>query len=326
MNYVMTAMVVWSLMAMGQHAMAQDAGSQDENAADDPSSPGSLLNFKLPTMGGKQFWTDRHWRQGWRIQHNAVTGHFRLIDASNVRHAWGSQAACEQALDQAVPDKLLKSRRIVLLLHGLGRSSSSMRSLGDALETKTDCQVVYFEYASTRASITEHASALRDVVAGLPTEQELCFVGHSMGNIVLRHAIHDWQEQADQATLARMKSIVMLGPPNQGASIARQLAKTGVFGWITGDGGMELGPNWEEFQAKLATPPCAFGIIAGRLPSYALSNPLVDGQGDFVVSVEEAKLDGSRAMLEVPRMHSFLMDDPAVQASVIAFLDHQAFD
>ncbi|MEZ6136248.1 MAG: alpha/beta hydrolase [Pirellulaceae bacterium] len=288
---------------------------------------GGLPNIKAPTLGGKQFWTDHRWRQGWRIQHNAITGHWRLLDPENKRMAWGSRAACEAVLDREVAQATLGTRQAVVLMHGLMRSSNSMHGLGKALvAAKPDSwSVVYFEYASTRSSISDHASALREVIDGLPPDVSLSFVGHSMGNIVVRHFIGDLQRAEDNATLQRIRSVVMLGPPNQGSSIARQLAKTGVFGWVTGKGGMELGPGWQEFESKLATPPCPFGIIAGRLPDSALSNPLVAGHGDFVVSVEETKLPGAADFLEVPRLHSFLMDDEVVQKAVAHFLEADSF-
>lgn len=285
----------------------------------------NFLNLRTPTLGGKQFWTDHLWRQGWRIQQNALTSHWRLLDPHNVRHAWGVRTACVEALDQLVPESRLPTQHAVIVLHGLMRSASSMGALSKMLAHQPELSVVAFEYASTRNSIGEHAQALREVLDGLPPHAQLSFVGHSMGNIVVRHLIGDLIRADDTAMLERMRHVVMLGPPNQGSSIARQLSKTGVFGWVTGQGGLELGPGWESFEARLAVPRCPFGIIAGRLPDKTVVNPLVDGAGDFVVSVEETKLAGAADFLEVPRLHSFLMDDPAVQAAVVQFLKTNRF-
>ncbi|QDV22374.1 esterase/lipase family protein [Aureliella helgolandensis] len=313
MRNILVNLVGWLLCSVCAVTAGQDNSVEEEVAA-------SLPNLKIPTLGGKQFWTDYQWRQGWRVQQNALTGHWRLLDFQNFRHAWGSREACDAALNEKVPTKEIESQHLVLLLHGLSRSASSMAAIGEAIERETDMQVAYFEYASTRASIAEHAAALREVVAGLPGGLKLSFIGHSMGNIIVRHAIGDWQADQDQATLRRLNSVVMLGPPNQGASIARQLSRTGLFGFVTGRGGMELGPNWEKLAEKLATPPCPFGIVAGRLPDQWQLNPLVDGEGDFVVSVEETRLAGAADELEVPRLHSFLMDDETVQEATILFL------
>jgi hypothetical protein len=283
-----------------------------------------LLNLRLPTFGGKQFWTDHRWRNGWRVQQNAVTAHWRLLDPHNIRYGWGSRTACERMLGEHAGPLAGHPPHHVVLLHGLFRSAASMDGLGTMLEEQRPWQCVPFEYASTRASITDHAAAFREVIKGLPPDATLSFVGHSMGNIVVRHALGDWEAAGDHATLTRVKSVVMLGPPNNGAAIARQLSKVPPYEWIAGKGGVELGPEWKAFEAKLATPACPFGIVAGRLPSVVY-NPLVGDVGDFVVSVDETRLPGAAAFLEVNQGHSFLMDDNSVQQAVLNFIDHQRF-
>ena len=125
--------------------------------------------------------------------------------------------------------------------------------------------------------------------------------------------IADLKKDDPKKILPRCKSMVMLGPPNQGAMIARRLAPTGIFGWVTGAGGLELGPDWKQLEKKLATPSFPFAIVAGDVSSKPIQNPLTEGSGDFVVSVDEAKLEGSKWLKTVPVLHSFLMDDKAVQ-------------
>ena len=53
--------------------------------------PDSLWNLATRTLGGLQFWGDVCAFHGWRIQHNVFTNHFRLLDPSDVRWAWGSR-------------------------------------------------------------------------------------------------------------------------------------------------------------------------------------------------------------------------------------------
>ena len=283
-----------------------------------------MFNLPLPTLGGKQFWTDFRWRYGWRLQQNALTKHWRLLDPQNVRRAWGNQEECAKSLDELVPmESQLPPRRVAILLHGLMRTSQSMKPIALQLEQNGNSVPIALEYASTRASIGEHAQALRALIESLPGSPQIDLVAHSMGNIVARHAIHDWQQPGNdpKRVLPRLHRMAMLGPPNQGANIARSLAKTGIFGAVTGQGGLELGPQWESLQPKLATPPFPFLIVAGKLENSSLKNPLVEGDGDFVVGVEEAKLDGAEDFVEVPVLHSFLMDDVTVQQKVIDFLN-----
>lgn len=283
------------------------------------------FNIKTKTLGGKQFWTDHAWREGWRIQHNSLTDHWRLIDPENVRWAWGTRQQCQQVLLQQVPEVTLHEDGYVILLHGLMRSSGSMHSIGEYLHRELLCQPVYFEYASTRSTIANHAAALAEVIEGLPDKGQIYFVGHSMGNIVVRHYLGDLERSDQQQRIRRVQSVVMLGPPNQGASIAKQLSRTGVFEWFAGEGAVQLGPGWQELEKNLVVPKCPFGIVAGRLSDQVPDNPLVEGESDFVVSVEEAKLQGAADLLEVNQVHSFLMDSPEVQAATVKFIRTNRF-
>ncbi len=278
-------------------------------------------NFKMPTMGGKQLWSDYRWFHGWKVQKNLVTGHWRLLDPANMRLAWGGREQCLEALQQILSsDERQAPEQVTLLLHGLFRTSRSMASIGKYLEEKGLGEPVSVEYASTRASIADHAQALRELVENIPGTPTINVVGHSMGNIVVRHAVGDWLKDDPRDVLGRFNRMVMLGPPNQGANIARHLGKLKLFGILAGRGGMELGPAWGELHGHLATPPFPFAIVAGRLDSLPISNPLVEGANDFVVSLAEAQLAGAAETLEVPVMHSFLMDDARVHEACYNFL------
>jgi hypothetical protein len=52
--------------------------------------PIGLPNVRMPTLGGTFFWDDLAEIEGWRMQRNVVTGHWRLLDPHNVRCAWGT--------------------------------------------------------------------------------------------------------------------------------------------------------------------------------------------------------------------------------------------
>ncbi|MGI9470310.1 MAG: esterase/lipase family protein [Rubripirellula sp.] len=283
-----------------------------------------LINVAFKTRGGTQLWTDYLHRYGFRIQRNAVTGHWRLLDDGDVRRAWGTRQQCETVLgelrsgDDASGDKV---DRYVVLLHGLMRSHHSMKPVETALDSGDCGKVIRFSYASTRSSIGDHAAALQEVLTGLPPDAQIAFVGHSMGNIVVRHLIGDLQQEGDPSgILDRCQCMVMLGPPNQGAAIARRLAPTGLFGIVTGKGGLELGPRWDQLVTNLAVPPFPFAIIAGDLSQTPVKNPLVGPSSDFVVAIDETHLDGHASFATVPVLHSLLMNDVATQQMVVDFL------
>jgi hypothetical protein len=68
------------------------------------------------TGGGKQFWADVWFFHDWHIQCNALTGHYRLLDGSNKRHAWGTYDECRSTMDEIRCRDNLPIHRV---LHGL---------------------------------------------------------------------------------------------------------------------------------------------------------------------------------------------------------------
>ncbi len=130
-------------------------------------------------------------------------------------------------------------------------------------------EFVPISYASTRSSIDNHANAFRELVENLPGEPRISFVGHSLGNIVFRRAIGEWQNAGDpRGVLSRMHRAVMCGPPNQGSAFAASLSKLGVFETLTGASGMHLGPALEKLQSSWETPPCPFAIVIGDISNF----------------------------------------------------------
>ncbi|MGV3486312.1 MAG: esterase/lipase family protein [Planctomycetaceae bacterium] len=286
--------------------------------------PSHLFPLTRLTSGGLQLWSDHIYRDGYRIQQHSLTQRWRLLDPTNHRLVAGDREPCQAALDQ-LRDRDEWNRieqPFVVLLHGLMRTAYCMCKLQRWLQNAGFPQVLRFSYASTRASILDHAAALGEYVESLPCRSKLSFVGHSMGNIVLRAAIGQWtRSERGASILSRMHRVVMLGPPNQGAAIARKLAQqTRVFGLINGPGGMELGEKWGDIQDKLGIPPCPFAIVAGDRSGRLIQNPLVDGASDFFVSVHEAQLDGAAELVTLPLPHTTLMTDRLSLQYVTSFL------
>ena len=284
------------------------------------------FNLPAPTLGGPQFYTDVVHLDGWRIQRNHFTNHFRLLDDRNTRRAWGSEIDCRRALRDAADehDLLPYTGKIVVLLHGLGRATGSMQPLAKFLDN-AGFQVVNFQYASGRADIDAHANSLKQVLNALgDAVHEINFVGHSMGNIVVRRYLA--QTRADNSSTEadkRLHRMVMLGPPNQGSQLARVFGGTLPFKVVTGQSGRQLGRSWKQFAEKLATPRFEFAIIAGGNGlGEKVSNSLLTGPDDLIVSVDETKLDGASDFVVRPRIHTTIMKHPETLEMTLRFLQH----
>lgn len=287
------------------------------------------LNFPTKTMGGKQFWTDYRNVGGWKIQRNSVTNHFRLIDSKYIRRAWGNRTHCNKQLDQRIRKGIVRRHqgKVVILLHGLVRTSSSMIPLAKHLKSRGFSPIL-FTYASSRKSIGDHATALANVIQSLgPDVTEINFVGHSMGNIVVRRYLKDRTNLATgQQGDPRIGKFVMIGPPNQGSKMATIFSHSIAFQSIAGVGGVELGADWPELKKTLAIPNKPFGIIAGgQMNEGDWKNILLNGPDDFTVSLEEAKLEGATEVMVRPLFHSTMMHQKEVLQATENFLKNKSF-
>jgi len=271
-------------------------------------------NLKLKTLGGIQFWSDVHFFHGWHVQQHSTTGHFRLLDADDVRHAWGTRDECFAALEvikkeQEIPPK---PGRTVILVHGIVRSARSMNAIRKRLGAE-GFRVIGFNYASTRIDISSAADYLQQVIESLDGVEEINFVVHSMGGLVVRSYLSKHQDK-------RIKRLVMLGVPNQGAKLAKDLKHNWLYKTVWGPAGQQLAKDPNGFIAGLPTPDFEFAVIAGSRGTLDGYNPLLAGDDDGTVAVENTRLPGAADFITVHRLHSFLMYDPEVIDCSLRFL------
>lgn len=301
--------------------------------ADEPPIPAELVPDlplpPMPTLGGTQFWADELVFHHWRIQRNVLTGHCRLLDGNQFRHASGTYDECFDKLQDIKREKQLPPMRgkAVITLHGLGLNRGVMVPIGRYLEKHGHYTIVNVGYPSTRRGIEDHARSLAHVIENLDGITEINFVAHSLGNIVVRRYLADQtDESAGRRPDPRIKRFVMLGAPNHGAKAADALGDSAVFQFVLGDSAQQLGPEWAWMEDSLATPECDFGIIAGGLKNGRGFNPLLPGDNDGMVTVRSTKLAGARDMAVLPVVHTMLIYDPRVHERTLRFLQHGYFE
>jgi len=268
-------------------------------------------------------WGDLAIRHDWRLQRNARDGRCRILDPDDHTVRAGTEAECRQAFTELERAGTIPPHDgpTVVLLHGLGEGRDSMRPLAEHLRAALDATVICFGYASVSAELDDHSRGLAAVVAGLPASGPVSFVGHSLGNLVVRR----WMALAGEAELGRVHRVVMLGPPNQGSQLARMAAGIwGISRHVEGSA-RELVYDWARVAPGLAVPPCDFGIVAGGKGDDAGYSMLLEGDDDAIVCVDETRLEGARDFLLVPVHHAAMMKHPAVQQATETFLQTGRF-
>jgi hypothetical protein len=288
-----------------------------------------LMSLMNQTAGGKQFWADVWFFHDWRIQCHALTGHYRLLDGSNRRHASGTYESCRDKMDEIrTRDKLPPMEgKAIVVLHGLFRTRSSMATLSGALSKSGDYKTFRVGYPTTRGSVESHARSLDNVVRSLEGISEINFVAHSLGNLVVRHWLNDFA--AADRTLPKGQSfgrMVMLAPPNRQPKLASILVRGTVANFVAGPAAEAMATGWEKLEPKLATPHFEFGVLAGGKADGKGYNPLLPGDDDGVVTVESTRLPGAHDFRVLPVLHSFFMNDKRVHEYAMRFFEHGHFE
>jgi pimeloyl-ACP methyl ester carboxylesterase len=208
------------------------------------------------------------------------------------------------------------AEEIVVLLHGIANIPLSMRYLENSLE-KEGYKVHNLGYPSTDVPIEEAAGRIREKVMAIDGFERIHFVGHSMGNLLIRLVLAD-----DPPGLGR---VVMIAPPNQGSFMAQRLEELDIYRWIFGPAGRQLPADNRAFFKNLPIPECEFGIIAGGRGTENGFNPLLEGDDDGTVRVEETKLPGAADFTLVGNTHTLILFDPETVQQTIHFLKFGKF-
>jgi len=272
-------------------------------------------NITMKTLGGRQFWGDVLFFHEWRIQQNVVTEHYRLLDGDDYRHASGTLEECKTKLEEIKKSRQLEpmSGKAVVLVHGIIRSSKSFNGMRRRLQQQ-GYQVFGFDYPSTRVSIEGAADYLHRTVESLDGIEEINFVVHSMGGLVVRAYLSRYDDE-------RIGRLAMIGVPNLGARMADRLKDVFLFKTIYGPAGQQLVSDPEGLVSKLAIPDFEFAVIAGGRGNIRGYNPLIPGDDDGTVAVSNTRLPGATDFIVVSGLHSSLMNNAEVVGHVVRFLN-----
>lgn len=228
-----------------------------------------------------------------------------------------------QATDASLSseDGITNREVCIILLHGLGRSSVSMKGVQWRLEDE-GYVVVNNSYAWLGKSIEEIAPIVIDEglsdCADLGLSQ-IGFVTHSMGGILLRQYLHS-------KPIAGLGRVVMLAPPNQGSTMADHLLANEMLEPLLPESTHQLGTGEDSLPKRLGPVNFELGVIAGTDTRAVLSPGLDDVANDGTVAVQETRVEGMQDFIVLPVDHSFMMWRDTVLDQVVQFLGRGQFD
>ncbi|MBL4693624.1 MAG: hypothetical protein JKY92_09890 [Magnetovibrio sp.] len=250
-------------------------------------------------------------QSGWRVQRRVGSNRCRLLDPLDIQRQVGTERSLLHAMTQKIDQGIIPRTpsHAVVLIHGLGRSNHSLSALAKAFRNN-GYAVIDFNYASCQGTIDVHAKALAGLLNEAGGITKVDFVTHSLGAIVLRHALNqkdDWQHHME------LGRAVFLAPPNQGSAVARMLTGYKIMDVV-------LGPTLKQLaDPKLGEKnpmPIPFATITGTVNWL----PFLTGMNDGLVREEETQLKGEVKHIILKVSHAFCMNDKNVIAETLKFL------
>jgi hypothetical protein len=118
---------------------------------------------------------------------------------------------------------------------------------------------------------------------------------------------------------------VMIAPPNKGYQWARILSRLSLYQWVLGVAGGKIQDVEKSIPAITAAPPIEFGVIASGTGTRIGMNPLLPGDDDGTVTVEETRLEGMKDFIQIIGQHSLLLTQKSVIDNVVHFLNTGKF-
>jgi len=195
----------------------------------------------------------------------------------------------------------------VVFVHGLYMNGWDMTLLRRRVR---DCgfDVYQFSYPSMRHTAEENADDLQAFISRLP-QQEVHFVCHSLGGLVIRHLFHRYPQRPGR--------VITLGTPHHGSEVAHFLAGFRASRWLLGKSTVRalLGgaPEWIT-EHEIA------GICGNKRLGVDVLLRVIKGPNDGTVAVADCQFEAFKQVIILPVSHMHMLFAQSVAAQCCAFL------
>ncbi len=187
----------------------------------------------------------------------------------------------------------------LLLLHGQGRTTNAMRLLGFRLRQRGHA-VQYFRYYTRTEKFTDIVMRLVGVIQKeMPMHQPYVLIGHSMGGLLSRASLPYLSEHLPV-------HLILLASPNQPPRLSAQIKNNIIYKYLTSDCGQLVLKS--DFYKTLPKPTIPTTVIAGSGAPRVRWLPYGYEVNDGALSVKEADLGAGYQTIQVPSIHTFIMN------------------
>lgn len=199
----------------------------------------------------------------------------------------------------------------VLLVHGLGRTPASLQGLARALRRAGHSTRLFGYYA-----FAEHYDRIRVRLASElralgRTPEPVGLIGHSLGGLLLRHALQD-------APALKVHQLIMLGTPNQPPRLAVRANRWLPFRVFARSCGSVLATPGA--FSRIPPPAVPYTLVAGTAGWRRIPGPFGAEPNDGLVAVSETRVHEADEPVLLPVGHTFMMNDHRLQRLVLELL------
>lgn len=193
----------------------------------------------------------------------------------------------------------------IMLIHGMARTPLSMLILSYRLSQRGH-HPHWFGYSATLESLQQITHRWVEFIHDNVGQGAYVCIGHSLGTVIIRHALPRLQTHQPSACF-------FLAPPMVACQVARFFSGVWLYQMINGEMGQLLAQP--DFMARLPVPPNTT-IYAGTGGPRASWFPLGNQPNDGILSVAEATGNFGLNVIEVPAMHTLIMNSNVVFADI----------
>lgn len=208
--------------------------------------------------------------------------------------------------------------QLVILLHGIARSSKHMAALAKYLQ-QDGYEVLNLDYPSTKYSIENLVDLVhKELVCKICHAKKVHFVGYSMGALLVRAMLSKYRP-------TNLGRVVQLAPPNAGSEVADFFGKTWIYNKFYGPAGQQLGTKYKKLSSTLGVVDYELGVIAGNFSIDPISSLIISEESDGKVSVKNTKVKGMKDHIVLNASHTFFPSHKAVLKQTAFFLKYGSF-
>ena len=208
-----------------------------------------------------------------------------------------------------------KSNELVILLHGLGLSSFTLRyiELGLARQGYETCNI---DYPSREYGIESLIAIVLKVLDehDISSYEKVHIVGHSLGGIIARYLALTMPEKIEKC--------IALGSPNNGSSLAQWLSQFYLIRRYFGPALYDLLPS-SSFLSRLVSLPDEYHVIVGTRSKWTFFGWFFEERSDGTVSVSEVVPEyiDMKDVRYFDVSHASMLFSADVRKEIIEFLD-----